>query len=370
MVLGPFHFHSHWYFDFFARDRWPPPNAWWTLTLPAATPQYSVLMRMRCSDAPIVVLGSGKTAMDCVLHLARGAAVPSAGARLRCVAGSGTWFMRRTFFSRAHGGPEAIVGISKAMMAHFDGTNGRETCEALAALGFMHTAIDGASSFAAGVCSDEEIAAVRAALSPAAERVVRAHFVGVTELPGGGLQMELRAAVDGRRFSRALEPGSFIINATGHIPTTNPRMARLVYSPLNPIVPVVSCMGRVLNLPSLPGFGGPSGNFGTHLYFLGRLTQRFLCQEMVRQDNPDLPSNDRARVGLELWAHVQLMHARQYEALPPHWRPVALGRAQAHTFGFARMIEDPAYPQMLHKLKEVITPGRCGDAVRSNGAKL
>eukprot|EP01052_Picozoa_sp_SAG31_P006882 SAG31_NODE_322_length_17726_cov_18.070006_12_plen_214_part_00 len=58
------------------------------------TPAWNV--KMRQSAAPIWVLGSGKTAMDVIYHLANN--LPEVHSRISCIAGHGTWFMNRDVF--------------------------------------------------------------------------------------------------------------------------------------------------------------------------------------------------------------------------------------------------------------------------------
>ena len=53
------------------------------------TPQWSALMRYSFPHAPIYIIGSGKTAMDVIYHLAK--REKCAAGRLHCIAGRGTW---------------------------------------------------------------------------------------------------------------------------------------------------------------------------------------------------------------------------------------------------------------------------------------
>ena len=58
------------------------------------TPKWNALMRYgAAADAPIYVIGSGKTAMDVIVHLSRREG--GMASRLHCVAGRGTYFMNR-----------------------------------------------------------------------------------------------------------------------------------------------------------------------------------------------------------------------------------------------------------------------------------
>ena len=57
------------------------------------TPQALAHYSAETAGKEIWVIGSGKTAMDVMSHLAR--KDPSTAARLRCVSGRGTWFINR-----------------------------------------------------------------------------------------------------------------------------------------------------------------------------------------------------------------------------------------------------------------------------------
>ena len=186
------------------------------------------------------------------------------------------------------------------MMNLFDGTNGAECCRKLAKTGFMHTPIPGATSFLAGICAPDEIETVEKALSPASKRIVRAYFSNVVERPGGGLEMQLREIEGGGTFTRPIEPGSFVVNCTGHLGVGNPKFAKARYSEATPIVPVLSAAGRVFNCGSLPGFTGPNGNLGTHMFYRGLLTEPWLRENCVRVANPTVVSNDKARC-VDVW---------------------------------------------------------------------
>ena len=64
----------------------------------ALTPEWNMRMRFsQNSNTPIYVIGSGKTAMDAIYHLSK--RLPGVKERLRCISGSGTWFMRRDTFN-------------------------------------------------------------------------------------------------------------------------------------------------------------------------------------------------------------------------------------------------------------------------------
>jgi len=218
--------------------------------------------------------------------------------------------MNRELFRVEDGQKSRTVETTVKMIHLFEGTNGAECCRELAKTGFMHSPIPGATSFLAGICSPDEIETVQKALSPASERIVRAYFSNVVERPGGELEMQLREIEGGRTFTRPIEPGSFVVNCTGHLAAVaNPKVAKLLYSEAAPIVPVLSAAGRVFNCPSLPGFSGPNGNLGTHMFYRGLLTEAWLRENCVRVVTPTVVSTDKARC-VDEWTSIPSAHTR------------------------------------------------------------
>lgn len=237
--------------------------------------------------APIWVVGSGKTAVDTVCHLERD---PATRGRVRCVSGRGTWFMNRRVFapdSLTRDGWWEIHKLSTRcdaidafldMFDKWDGSNGPEVYRAMGEKGHLITPIDGATCFVAGQVDPEEVATMRAALSPAAERIARAHLLDIERADGGGdggdgrgggatgaLRMRLRPiqgqpAPEGGIAYRNIEPGSFVVNCTDNL------------SPDLGFRPVVDESGLVLAPQNLLGFSGPTAHFVTHAWFLGKLS--------------------------------------------------------------------------------------------------
>jgi hypothetical protein len=230
-----------------------------------ATLRYS-----RDRDKEIWVIGSGKTAVDTILALAR--LGPQVAARLRCVAGRGTWFLNRDLEE------DNAEHFLEMLAMHAGGASGAEVMAAFAARGIMHSPIADPGSCVFGFCAGWEVEGARAALSPAAEKVVKAHLLDVVAgdpaVHGGRLSLKLRGvvapAVPGGMCPtaaalpvtyRPIPDGSFLVNCTDNI---NFAKAGL-------FLPVVSADGLVLAPQNTCGFSGQSADLLTHAWFLGRL---------------------------------------------------------------------------------------------------
>lgn len=220
-------------------------------------------LKMRYSEAPIIVIGSGNAAVDTMKYIIEN--IPTAVNRLMCVSGRGTFFIvNELLFPMESGKCPNDPNISRGMevmatiVAEFDGTNGLEVLKALEAQGLLHSAVPDPGSFALGTCSNTEIKVVKNALSPTQEKVIKAHLMDVVSEDGVPL-LKLRSLDGASVFHRKIPVGSFIINCTDNIPAQDRHEA------------VLSVDGLVLRPQQLAGFSGPSANLGTHLFYLGRL---------------------------------------------------------------------------------------------------
>ena len=169
----------------------------------------------------IVVIGSGKTAMDCMIKLAElGESVTN---RMRCISGRGTWFACREVFGSPSGGQHMLSMIDK-----FNGQNGKQVLREMADVGFLHSAMPDPSSFQVGVCSQWEVELVRKVLTPIEERVHQAYLTDISVDPhSDGTILHLLpvssdtsmdtlngSVADGQLVTMPLPAGSFIVNCT------------------------------------------------------------------------------------------------------------------------------------------------------------
>merc|ERR1719387_1628656 len=161
------------------------------------TPKWNALMKYsdRDVDTPIWVIGSGKTAMDAIIAIA--GLGPSVRRRLHCVTGHGVFFMNRDMMQSLG---DSASSFGKAMMdglKMYNGENAKEVYRFLASQGAMISAFPDAETHMNAIASPAEMAIVKEVLSPARERIVKAHLLDIVREPGGGLALELRACGDG-----------------------------------------------------------------------------------------------------------------------------------------------------------------------------
>lgn len=206
------------------------------------------------SDTPVWVIGSGKTAIDTANAIIR--ANPNRA--LGMVTGAGTYFFNRDKIYR-NGRQRWWSGMRPNALfteiaRRYDGTNERDVTA-----WFVNAAgtrpLDPAPHCLFGLLSEAETESVRSGLG----EVVRGHLADVVDDVGGPM-MILRG---GER--RRIEPGSWIVNCTGHLAPRD-----MAYRPY------VSEGGRVLSINSSSmalGFSSVSAYFLSHLFFLERLQE-------------------------------------------------------------------------------------------------
>lgn len=206
-------------------------------------------------DAPVWVIGSGKTGMDAVHALV----THDPGREVNLLAGTGTFFVERdrlypTGAARWWRGtrPNALLA---GAAERFDGRN---EADVLAWLrdNFGTWATPTAEHHVLGMLSRAETGRIRAGLG----QVVMDHLVDAVDVEGGDcVRLELRS---GSHLD--IEPGSWIVNCTGHFAFQG--------RPADP--PYVSESGRVVTVGITPMFGFSSfgAYFLTHLLFLDKIT--------------------------------------------------------------------------------------------------
>lgn len=207
-------------------------------------------------EAPVWVIGSGKTGMDTLHALI----THHPGREVNLVAGTGTFFLDRDRFYPT-GGRRWWSGMRPnwfiAEMANrFDGTNEDEVARwARETTGLWVT--PSAEHLFIGLISAAEIERIRAGLG----RVVMDHLVDAVDAvdDDDGVRLVLR-----KGDPLDIAPGSWIVNCTSHFDftgrTTEP--------------PYVSPSGRSVRVGATGMFGFTSfaGYFLTHLMFLDKIT--------------------------------------------------------------------------------------------------
>ncbi|RUP34903.1 MAG: potassium transporter [Mycolicibacterium sp.] len=206
------------------------------------------------SDAPVWVIGSGKTAMDTAHALIN----RHPGREVNLLAGSGTYFAHRDRLFPTGGrrwwGGLTFNAFADEVTQMFDGTNEEEVARHWRArCGVWVTPSTG--NFLLGVLSTAERDAIAAGLHD----IVMDHLVDVVDRDGRA-EMQLRSGA-----VREIDPGSWIVNCTGYL---------LKHSP--PYEPYTSPSGRVLSLNARAAtlhLTTYMGYFLPHLMFTDQLTE-------------------------------------------------------------------------------------------------
>jgi thioredoxin reductase len=208
--------------------------------------------QMRSSDAPVWVIGGGKTAMD----TAHALITEYPGREVNLVAGSGTFFASRDKFyppgTRRWWRGALVSSIARKASRRFDGTNATDVTNSIRAK-FGTWLTPEAGNFLIGVLSEAENRTIAAGLND----VIMDHFTDVVDRDGT-TELVLRSGT-----TKAVQPGSWIVNCTGYMNAAD-----------HPYEPYVSETGAVLSIQNrsatmhLTSF---AGYFLTHLLFLGKI---------------------------------------------------------------------------------------------------
>jgi hypothetical protein len=201
------------------------------------------------SEAPVFVVGSGKTAMDTLRHV-----LQSRGGRRRSVnvlIGSGMWFFQRdTLYPRRlrrHTRGKLARDCLLEISQQFDGQNENEVMATLARQGIAFHVFGQAGNCRYGILSRSE----RDEILAGVDQVYRGHLVDVD-----GTRMVLREGKQER--SVAVAPGAWFINCTTHEHHT-------------PHESVLQDGGLVCAPQNGLGFTGTTAYYFTHLWYLDQL---------------------------------------------------------------------------------------------------
>jgi hypothetical protein len=201
------------------------------------------------SDAPVFIVGSGKTAMDTVRHV-----LQSCGARRRSVnvvLGSGMWFFQRdTLYPRRlqrHTRGKLAGDCFLEISQQFDGQNENDVMATLARQGIAFNVFGHAGNCRYGMLSFSE----RDEILAGVDQVYRGHLVDVD-----GTRMVLREGKQERAVTVA--PGAWLINCTTHLHHA-------------PHEAVLQDGGLVCAPQYGLGFTGTTAYYVTHLWFLEQL---------------------------------------------------------------------------------------------------
>src|SRR6185312_668901 len=207
---------------------------------------------MRDSNAPVWIIGGGKTAMD----TAHALITNCPGREVNLVAGRGTFFLNRDrmFAIGARRWWSGTLGFTMAaqMSQRFDGTNETEVLEWFRGTYGLFVTPE-ATNFVFGVLSESERATIAAGLND----VVMDYLEDVVDR-NGSTELVFRSGAN-----KSIEPGSWIMNCTGYLGLDN----------VQPYEPYASASGAVVSINPrsamlhLPAF---QGYYLSHLLFLDK----------------------------------------------------------------------------------------------------
>jgi hypothetical protein len=209
---------------------------------------------MRTSDAPVYIIGGGKTAMDTAYTLL----TRFPGKRVRLVIGSGTMFgtrdelfppgLRRLW--SGYTPIEMFVDLAR----RFDGRNERDVLERLRAK-YTVSLVPDARRFMFGLLSQHE----NSVISRGADQIIKDYLVDVVDRDGGP-RLLLKSGE-----SQPIESGSWLVNCTGYI-----LQDAVAYEPF------VSPSGKVVSIQSSSSIHvltSCSSYLAVHLSYLNKLRE-------------------------------------------------------------------------------------------------
>ncbi len=207
------------------------------------------------SDAPVWIIGGGKTAMDTAHALIT--AYP--GRQVNLVAGRGTFFSSRDNLlpSGARRWWKGTPGstIATQMSHRYDGTNEAEV-QAWFRGKYGTFLTPQADNFVLGVLSEAENHTISAGLND----LVMDYFEDAVDR-NGTTELVFRSG-----STKAIQPGSWVVNCTGYVGFNGEYPYEPYASPSGAVVSI-NMRSAVLHLPAFMGY------FLGHLLFSGKLTE-------------------------------------------------------------------------------------------------
>ncbi|KGI69509.1 FAD-dependent oxidoreductase [Mycolicibacterium rufum] len=207
---------------------------------------------MSRSDAPVWVIGGGKTAMD----TAHAVITRYPGREVNLLAGSGTMFTSRDHFfpdgAQRWWGGTSLSSWAAEVCRRFDGTNEEEMARWF--LGYHSISLTPRTRhLMLGVLSEAERKTIAGGLND----VVMDHLVDVVDR-AGSTDLVLRSGA-----TTSVQAGSWIVNCTGYLTKGD-----------HPYEPYMSAGGATVSVQTRSAtlhFSSYSAYFLTHLMFLGKL---------------------------------------------------------------------------------------------------
>jgi thioredoxin reductase len=208
---------------------------------------------IRESNAPVWIIGGGKTAMD----TAHALITSQPGRQINIVAGRGTFFSSRDHLLPGgarrwwKGTPLSVVAAQ--ISRQFDGTNEVELRSWFRAT-YGTSLTPQADNFLLGVLSEAENRTISAGLND----LVMDYFEDAVDR-NGTTELVFRSG-----STKTIEPGSWLVNCTGYVGLTGDYPYEPYISPSGAVVSI-NMRSAILHLPSYMGY------FLGHLLFLDKL---------------------------------------------------------------------------------------------------
>ena len=210
---------------------------------------------IRESDAPVWIIGGGKTAMD----TAHALITTYPGRQINLVAGRGTFFSSRDNLlpsgARRWWKGTPLSTVAAQMSRRYDGTNELEVRSWFRTT-YGTCLTPQADNFLLGVLSEAENRTISAGLND----LVMDHFEDAVDR-NGTTELVFRSG-----SAKTVEPGSWVINCTGYVGLTGEHPYEPYVSPSGAVVSI-NMRSATLHLPSFMGY------FLGHLLFLNKLTE-------------------------------------------------------------------------------------------------
>ena len=217
----------------------------------------ALMLFSKDKDKPIYIIGSGKTAVDAMNAMSTelGSRVTN---RMYCISGHGTYFMVRR-------GRAANANIKGMLM--YNGSNEKDVFNFWNKEGFFHSPFPDPEGHMNAICSKAEVEQIKQVLSPANEKIFKAHLIDINYNNSNPQTLELilkdlRKNRVGTIMKHDIPIGSFIINCTDQYAEH-----------VSKHEPIVSEDNLVLSPQTCLHGGGPSCEFLTHAWYLGTLDQ-------------------------------------------------------------------------------------------------
>jgi thioredoxin reductase len=209
---------------------------------------------IRESNAPVWIIGGGKTAMD----TAHALITEYPGREVNMVAGRGTFFSNRDNLlpsgARRWWKGTPLTTVAAQMGRRFDGTNGEQVRDWYrATYGTFLT--PQADNFVLGVLSEAENRTISTGLND----LVMDYLEDAVDR-NGTTELVFRSG-----SSKAIQPGSWVVNCTGYVRLTGDYPYEPYVSPSGAVVSI-NLRSSVLHLPAFMGY------FLGHLLFLDKIT--------------------------------------------------------------------------------------------------